>query len=382
MHTINNACLVAAGLLWADGDFSRAICLTVMGGLDPDSNGATAGSVAGILNGRRAIPDQWSEPLEDRIRSDLAGFDGIRISELGDRTLRLIERTGSASVRIVGLETLRVDDFPNLLYVRIHTDEGVTGLGETFYGAEAVETHLHAVAAPLLLGEDPLRIEHHAGQLAGYVGYHGSGVETRARSAVDLALWDILGQAAGQPVYNLLGGLSRERIPIYNTCAGSGYVNSARGQAVDNWGVRQGQYEDLHAAIHRPAELAKELWDMGVQGMKVWPFDEYAEASGGHRISPSELAGGLDRIAAIREAAPEMNVMVELHALWDVPTALTILNALEPYRPFWVEDPSGATSWTAWRGSHRRRPFGLRRERRWRVPEASWQFLPARRSAW
>lgn len=96
VHSVNNACVVAAGLLWADGDFSRAVGLTVSGGLDTDSNGATAGSVAGILAGRRAIPPHWEEPLQDRIRSALAGFDGVRISDLAERTLRIIEARGGA----------------------------------------------------------------------------------------------------------------------------------------------------------------------------------------------------------------------------------------------------------------------------------------------
>ena len=96
VHTINNACVVAAGLLWAGGDFSRAICLTVAGGLDTDSNGATVGSVAGILAGRKAIPDRWEAPLNDRIRSDLAGCDGTRITDLAERTLRVISTRDGA----------------------------------------------------------------------------------------------------------------------------------------------------------------------------------------------------------------------------------------------------------------------------------------------
>ena len=243
-------------------------------------------------------------------------------------------------MKIAAVETLRVDDFPNLTFVRIHTDEGITGLGETFYSAEAVEAHLHGVVAPLLLGEDPLKIAEHARRLAGYVGYAGSGVETRARSAVDVALWDILGQVAGQPVYNLLGGRTRDDIAIYNTCAGGGYVNSAQGQAVANWGVRPGQYEDLYSAIHRPGELARELLAAGIIGMKVWPFDAYAEASGGHYISDANLASAVSNVGAIRDAVGmDMEVMVELHALWDVPSARRIVRALEPLEPFWIEDP-------------------------------------------
>lgn len=243
-------------------------------------------------------------------------------------------------MKINGLETVRVEAFPNLLYVRVHTDEGFVGLGETFYGAEAVERHIHSIAAPKLIGEDPARIEHISKSLEGYVGYAGSGVETRARSAIDLALWDILGQATGQPVYNLLGGATRSEIPIYNTCAGGLYVNSAAGQSVTNWGVREGLYEDLHAAINRPAELAQELLSQGITGMKIWPFDAVAEASRGYDFSRREITEGLHRLASIREAVGlDMNLMIELHGLWDVPSASRLLRVLEEFEPYWAEDP-------------------------------------------
>ncbi|MGW5482296.1 ADP-ribosylglycohydrolase family protein [Streptomyces sp. NPDC004008] len=91
IHTVPNAAVLTAGLLYGDGDFTRTIALTVRGGLDTDSNGATAGSVAGVLNGAQAIPAQWKDPLEDTVRSAVFGFDGMRISELADRTLRLAE---------------------------------------------------------------------------------------------------------------------------------------------------------------------------------------------------------------------------------------------------------------------------------------------------
>jgi ADP-ribosylglycohydrolase len=89
VHTINNATLVAAGLLWGEGDYAASVGLTVQGGWDTDSNGATAGSVAGVLLGARALPSNFVEPLHDRTRSALFGFDNSRISDLAKRTLRL-----------------------------------------------------------------------------------------------------------------------------------------------------------------------------------------------------------------------------------------------------------------------------------------------------
>lgn len=90
IHTIPNAAVLTAGLLYGDGDFTRTITLTVRGGLDTDSNGATAGSVAGVLCGAEAVPSQWKDPLEDTVRSAVFGFDGVRISELASRTVALV----------------------------------------------------------------------------------------------------------------------------------------------------------------------------------------------------------------------------------------------------------------------------------------------------
>ncbi|MEV5169901.1 ADP-ribosylglycohydrolase family protein [Streptomyces flaveolus] len=89
IHTIPNVAVLAAGLLYGDGDFTRTVALTVRGGLDTDSNGATAGSVLGVLTGAEAIPARWRDPLEDTVRSAVFGFDGVRISALAERTLRL-----------------------------------------------------------------------------------------------------------------------------------------------------------------------------------------------------------------------------------------------------------------------------------------------------
>ena len=89
VHTINNAAAVAAGLLWADGDFSAAIGLTVQAGMDTDSNGATAGSVAGVLAGAAAIPRNWVDPLEDRVSTAVFGYDNVTISSLAERTVAL-----------------------------------------------------------------------------------------------------------------------------------------------------------------------------------------------------------------------------------------------------------------------------------------------------
>jgi ADP-ribosylglycohydrolase len=89
VHTINNAEVVSAALLWGDGDFSRTIGLAVESSLDTDCDGATAGSVFGALHGTKAIPGSWTDPLRDTLHSAVFGFDGVAISELARRTAAL-----------------------------------------------------------------------------------------------------------------------------------------------------------------------------------------------------------------------------------------------------------------------------------------------------
>ena len=106
----------------------------------------------------------------------------------------------------------------------------ITGLGETCLGPATVEAHLHETVAPYLIGQDPSRIAAHRRALYDvFVGYEGTGAETRGNSATDVALWDIAGQAAGLPVTDLLGGRTRDSIRIYNTCAGARYGRGNKG---------------------------------------------------------------------------------------------------------------------------------------------------------
>lgn len=245
-------------------------------------------------------------------------------------------------MRIAAVETLRLGEFPNLIWVRVRADEGVFGLGESFFGASVVEEYIHSCAAPQLLGENPLEIERLSRKLTGYLGFRSTGAETRGNSAIDLALWDLWGKATGQPVYQLLGGACRPAVRIYNTCAGYRYIRAPR-QEVANWGLPtrpEGPYEDLDGFLNRPGELAQSLLEQGVTGMKIWPFDPSAEASGGMHISAQGLSEALQPFREIRQAVGDaMDIMVEFHSLWNLPAALRIARALEPFDTFWHEDP-------------------------------------------
>ncbi len=245
-------------------------------------------------------------------------------------------------MKITALETIRNAEFPNLLWLHIHTDEGLSGLGETFFGAQAVEAYLHESVAPQLLGQDPSRIDHIARKLYGYLGFRGSGVETRGNSAIDIALWDLWGKRTAQPVYQLLGGLTREQVRVYNTCAGYRYVRQRPVQTTDNWGLdgEEGPYEDLDAFLNRADELALSLLQQGIQAMKIWPFDHAAENNGGLHISSAELRRALEPFEKIRKAVGDkMDIMVEFHSLWNLPTACRIAEAVKPFQPYWMEDP-------------------------------------------
>jgi L-alanine-DL-glutamate epimerase-like enolase superfamily enzyme len=170
----------------------------------------------------------------------------------------------------------------------------------------------------------------------------GGGVETRAIGAIDVSLWDLLARHAGLTLATLLGGAVRQTIPVYNTCAGPGYVARTDRQQARNWGLsaRGTNLEDLDAFLHRPAELASELLTEGFRAMKIWPFDRAAEATGGNAIGTRALSEGVGIVAAIRDAVgADMDIMVELHGLWNRPAAVEICEALAPYKPAWVEDP-------------------------------------------
>lgn len=250
-------------------------------------------------------------------------------------------------MRITGIETLWTPEYVNVLWVHLHTDEGITGLGETFYGAGAVAAHIHDTLAVRLLGQDPLRIEALNRRLVDLpMAQASTGVEFRAASAIDIALWDIFGKVCGQPVHQMLGGLCRDRQRIYNTCAGYAYGRSANlrsGEVRDMPGA--GPYDDLRATRTDAGALAESLLDEGITAMKIWPFDPIARETEGLSISAAQMRRGLEPFEKIRRAVGDrMEIMVEFHSMWSLPAAKQIARALEPYSPTWFEDPIRMTS--------------------------------------
>lgn len=246
-------------------------------------------------------------------------------------------------MRITSIETIRLDKFPNLIWVEVHTDEGLVGLGETFRGVQAVESQIHAICAPLLLGKSPLEIERLSKTLLrGYLGFNGSGVETRAASAIDIALWDLFGKVAGQPVYQMLGGLCHDRMRSYNTCAGYHYNNHSveRRLVAKSGSSAVGHYDDQVAFTENAGELALSLLDEGFTAMKIWPFDGLATETDGQFVSAEKMRQGLEPFEKIRRAVGnKIEVMCEFHSMWNLTSAIAIAKELSQYSPYWAEDP-------------------------------------------
>ena len=244
-------------------------------------------------------------------------------------------------MKITKVRTFVHDDFPNVFHVEVETDNGLVGLGESYYFASSLAHFTQEFASHQILGKDPLQREELSKLLTTYVGYNGSGVETRTRSAIDIALWDIASKMQNVPLYKLLGASSARPLRVYNTCAGKEYMRRSN-QSSKSWGIdnNSSDLEDLKAFMSDAGNLAKELLADGITAMKIWPFDIYAEKNWGAEISDSDLEQGLQPLKKIRDAVgSDMDIMVELHALWSPTAARKIMNALKEYQVFWVEDP-------------------------------------------
>lgn len=243
-------------------------------------------------------------------------------------------------MKITRIETLRPARPATLLFVLVHTEAGLTGLGETWFGPETVEADIHTRLAPLVLGQDSRRIAELAAGMKPYVGAWGTGAEMRALSAIEVALWDLAGKRTGLALCDLMGGRCRDEIPVYNTCAGPDYVSKSADVRPGNFGAGAGDLEDLTAFMENPVDLAQSLLDMGITSMKIWPFDFAEGAAHGADISVPDLRRALQPFEAIRGALGDrMALKAELHGLWSLPAARKICRALEPIEPDWVEDP-------------------------------------------
>ncbi len=207
----------------------------------------------------------------------------------------------------------------NWVFVKVSTDEGVTGWGEasTEWKTRAVRGAV-ADLEPFIVGQDPARIEH-LFQIMYRHPFFRAGVEgMSALSGIEQALWDIAGKVAGKPVYQLLGGAVRDRVRMYDHLGG-------------------GQMEALYLqdTAEQMAERARESVAAGYTALKVLVVPKTLPLDGHLPLRHAETL-----MAAIRDAVgPEVEIMVDLHARTTPAMAIQYSEVLRPFRPFFLEEP-------------------------------------------
>jgi len=207
---------------------------------------------------------------------------------------------------------------PNWVWVRLHTDSGLVGLGETYPRTEVEASMVHSSVAGMLLGRDPRDVERLWADLYRAFDVQVSGgAEMRVLSAIDLALWDLLGKSLRSPVCRLLGGQSNPEIRLYNTC-----------------------FPHKFDFTREPEKIMRELLDgYGIKAIKIWPFDRAAQRNQHQYVALADLEEGLAPVRKLRETfGDEIEILMEFHSNWNLTSAIRIAKALEPYHPMWLED--------------------------------------------
>ena len=203
----------------------------------------------------------------------------------------------------------------NWLIVRIQTDEGVEGIGEASMLNQdpIVASLLEEWAGNYLIGKNPMNGELHWTRLHQDNLGRGGRLFSTALSGIDIALWDLRGKILDVPVYELLGGPYAQKLRVY----------------ANGWYTTPGTPE-------QNAEEAKKVVAMGYTAMKFDPFGKVAYTT----ITTEEAQLAEDRVAAVREAiGPNVDILVEVHARFNVHTAIHLGKRLEKYNPFWFEEP-------------------------------------------
>jgi len=252
----------------------------------------------------------------------------------------------SSGIKITAIETVIPDDImPGLLLVRVHTDAGFIGHGETYYAPHAVAAMIHDWMGRRLLGADPLSIENHWRFLYERASAFGSrGTELRAISAIDLALWDIFGQVCGKPVWQLLGGKARDKVRVYNSSGGPTYgrrIGAGRDQGWPGHGDigKPGPLEDNWASNHAAGDLAEELVAEGYCAMKFWTFDRAFHEHGGNFLPWSAVKACVKPMEEVRaRVGDKIEILLDGHGFFQLPAALRIAEAMRDLRPLWLED--------------------------------------------
>jgi L-alanine-DL-glutamate epimerase-like enolase superfamily enzyme len=206
-------------------------------------------------------------------------------------------------------DTMNTFRFHAWTVVEIESDDGIVGLGNVALAPRIAKAIIDEYLAPLVIGQDPWNYEYLNQRM--YRASHAwgrKGVGMAALSAVDIAIWDILGKSVGKPVFSLLGGRTKERIPCY--------------------------YSKLyHTGLDQMQLEAKRFLDQGFQAFKM-RFG-YGPAHGQQGVVEN-----LKAVAAVREViGPDTDLMLECYMGWNVEYARRILPRLERFRPRWLEEP-------------------------------------------
>jgi galactonate dehydratase len=217
-------------------------------------------------------------------------------------------------MRITRIETFTVGaGWKNWLFVRLDTDEGVSGIGEgTLNGfVRTIEAAVHELGH-LALGEDPLRVTALARRLHQSVSNEGGHVHRHAIASVEIACWDILGKSLGVPVYQLLGGRVRDSVPAY----------------------ANGWYRDERSP-EAFAAAAEGVVEQGFRALKLDPFGTAQDFLG-----QGELETAVAIVAAIRSRFPSLQILIDVHARFATAEAIRVARAFEPLEVFWWEEPT------------------------------------------
>ncbi len=210
-------------------------------------------------------------------------------------------------IRITRLETILVK--PRWLFLKVHTNAGIVGLGEPIVEGRAltVATAVKEIE-PYLVGKDPRQVVHHWQAIYRHAFYRGGPILTSALSGIDMALWDIKGKALGVPVYELLGGPTRKRVRVY---AHAGSPERVKRAVVQGFTALKTQ-----PALRRPARYVETM---------------------------SQVQHATESFAALREAAgDEVDIAIDFHGAVSPATAKLLIKALEPFQPMFIEEPCQA----------------------------------------
>ena len=231
-------------------------------------------------------------------------------------------------MKITDLEVLRMkagtEPKNNWLFVRIHTDSGISGVGEGSLQYKDAALMAELINFGIYLrGKDPFQIEDIWTSLHRRVTWTGGAVTISAISAIDLALWDIKGKALGVPVYELIGGKVRDRVPLY----ANGWLTGPRPDADDD--QQRGSEE---ASWY--AKCAVAVVEGGYRCLKLYPFN------GAQVITPERITRGIGLVRAVREAVgPQIEIAVDVRSRLNIWSARRIAQLLEPLDIAWLEEP-------------------------------------------